>query len=116
MEEVLRKVGLWERREEVPDVLSGGEKQKLLVASLLAADVDIFLLDEPTTSLGEEDVANLMDLLLELNAQGKTFLMTTHDLEIIPYFPKIYSMVEGRLKEGCIWCSEATGETPYSIG
>ncbi len=112
VERALKMFGLWERRDDPPDVLSGGEKQKLLLATLMAADVDVFLLDEPTTSLGDEDVLTLLEHLRSLNALGKTLVVTTHNLFLVPFFKRIYSVVNGEIKEGCIWSSGTTGEAP----
>ncbi len=67
-----------------PHQLSIGEKKKVAVASVLAIDPDILILDEPTAGLDPQTVRHIIDILLEANKRGKTIITATHDLHIVP--------------------------------
>lgn len=78
----LSQVGLTGFDRRVPHHLSGGEKKRVAIAGILAMDPDILVLDEPTSSLDPAGAADTMELLDELNAQGKTVIISTHDVEL----------------------------------
>lgn len=80
----LELLGISELRDRVPHQLSGGEKKKVALASVLSARPEVWLLDEPTASLDPRSKDRLLDFLLELRAQGNTVITATHDLEIVP--------------------------------
>ena len=66
----------------MPNQLSGGEQQRVAIARALMGDADILLADEPTGNLDSRNAANIMAALKELNAQGKTIILITHDGEV----------------------------------
>jgi len=78
----LSQVGLTGFDRRVPHHLSGGEKKRVAIAGILAMDPDILVLDEPTSSLDPAGAADIMELLDELNARGKTVIISTHDVEL----------------------------------
>ncbi len=76
-------VGISELRDRSPHTLSGGEKKKVCIASVLAVNPDVILLDEPTAGLDPRSQLWLIEILQELRKAGKTILTATHDLDII---------------------------------
>ena len=80
-EEVLKKVGLWEKRNSMSRTLSGGMKRRLMIARALVHKPRILVLDEPTAGVDVQLRVGMWEYLRELNAQGVTVLLTTHYLE-----------------------------------
>ena len=81
VERALSKVGLLEKRYDNPTELSGGEKARLSLAGILAMDPEVLVLDETTAMLDPVGRMNIMDILLNLKAQGKTIISITHHTE-----------------------------------
>lgn len=82
IEEVLEKVGLESKLNSKVYTLSGGEQQRVALARLFLKKCDIILADEPTGSLDAKNAQIIMDILLSLNAEGKTVIIVTHDQKI----------------------------------
>jgi cobalt/nickel transport system ATP-binding protein len=82
-EEVMAMFGIAGLRDRSPHTLSGGEKKKVCLASVLAVNPDVLLLDEPTAGLDPRSQLWLIELLQELAKAGKTIITATHDLDII---------------------------------
>ncbi len=82
-EEAMALLGIGELRDRVPHRLSGGEKKKVALASVLSLRPDVWLLDEPTASLDPRSEGRLLDFLCELSAQGKTVVTATHQLDYV---------------------------------
>jgi len=80
-EEVLKKVGLWEKRTSMARTLSGGMKRRLMIARALVHKPKVLVLDEPTAGVDVQLRFGMWDYLRELNAKGVTILLTTHYLE-----------------------------------
>lgn len=95
--EQLTKVGLAERLDHLPNELSGGEKQRVAIARALAADPKLLLADEPTGALDSKTSYELMALIQEINNQGKTIVVITHEHDIAQMCKRIV-----RLKDGVI--------------
>lgn len=87
--EVLARVGLLEFQDKFPDMLSGGERQRLAIARALVHHPRLIIADEPTGNLDEENVRGIVDLLITLNQEGVTILLTTHN-------PSVKEMINGR--------------------
>jgi len=81
--EVLDMLGITKLEDRAPHTLSGGEKKKVCIASVLANNPDVLLLDEPTAGLDPRTQLWLVELLQELGRAGKTIITATHDLETV---------------------------------
>lgn len=83
VEECLRKVDMWGKRNKLVEHMSGGERQRVFVARSLAQEVDILLLDEAFSGVDVGSQEGLIDVLYSLRDEGKTVLMATHDLNTL---------------------------------
>ncbi len=81
--DVLERVGIDDRAEEFPPVLSGGEKQRVAVARAMVGQPKIVLADEPTGSLDQESAAHIFQLLRAVHQAGATVIIATHDQQMI---------------------------------
>ena len=80
-EEALKAVDLWDLRNRICQTLSGGEKRRAIIASVLSSDADVLMLDEPTSGLDAVARRGVWSALRELIGKGKTILLTTHMME-----------------------------------
>lgn len=85
--EVLEKVGMKNAANKMPHQLSGGEQQRIAVARALLNDAEVILADEPTGNLDPQTSVEVMQLLREINQNGKTIIMATHDYALLMKFP-----------------------------
>ncbi len=79
-EQVLRRVGLWDKARAYPDELSGGQQQRVAIARALVTDPVLMLLDEVTSALDPELVGEVLAMLRELRSDGMTMLVATHEM------------------------------------
>ncbi len=93
----LMKVGLGERADHHPNQLSGGQQQRVAIARALANDPSLILADEPTGNLDTQTSVEIMGLFQELNEQGITLIMVTHELDIARYTKRNIVMRDGRV-------------------
>ncbi|MFS0783448.1 ABC transporter ATP-binding protein [Bacillus sp. 1P06AnD] len=93
----LRRVGLEERVHFLPTKLSGGQKQRVAIARALVTEAEFILADEPTGALDTKTGAQIMDLLTELNEQGKTIILITHEQEIADYANRHLIIKDGKI-------------------
>lgn len=97
--EVLGMVGLSHKRKNMPDDLSGGEKQRVVIARALANEPRIMLADEPTGNLDPGASAEIMDLLKQINNRGMAVLMVTHDYDTVKKYPyRTLKLESGKIK------------------
>jgi ABC-2 type transport system ATP-binding protein len=80
-EKVLKRLGLWDKRDSQARTLSGGYKRRLMIAKALIHDPKLLILDEPTAGVDIELRREMWDFLKEINANGTTIILTTHYLE-----------------------------------
>ena len=96
-EDVLEQVGLGDRLSHLPKELSGGQQQRVAIARALVQDPAFVLADEPTGNLDKESGINILNILKELNNQGKTVIMITHNQEHANMFKKVIELVDGKI-------------------
>lgn len=98
--EVLGMVGLSHKRKSMPEDLSGGEQQRVVIARALANEPRIMLADEPTGNLDPGASAEIMELLKQINNRGMAVLMVTHDYDTVKQYPfKTLKLERGKIKE-----------------
>lgn len=99
--EMLEKVGLGERIHHKPNELSGGQKQRVAIARALVNNPAIILADEPTGNLDSVSEKEIMELFTELNSQGKTIIIVSHEPEVASYVRRILLFKDGEIiKDG----------------
>lgn len=98
--EMLIRVGLEDRMDHYPNQLSGGQCQRVAIARALVGAPSILLADEPTGALDQKTGRQVMDLFVELNREGRTIVMITHDLKIARNARRIVHIIDGELTEG----------------
>jgi len=96
--ELLNSVKLGHRLKHLPGELSGGERQRVAIARALANNPEVILADEPTGNLDSKTGTEIMEMLLNLNKQGKTIIMVTHDNELAKKARKIVRLRDGRIE------------------
>jgi len=100
VESALRATGLSDLRNRRPHTLSGGEKRKLAVASVLAMEPSLIVLDEPFSNLDYPGIQAVLSIIVELNKGGTTIIVVTHELEkLLAHSGRLLVMEQGRLVE-----------------
>lgn len=95
--DILRMVGMEQWANYAPGELSSGQQQKVSLARAMVTNPDILIADEPTGNLDFESGQELMKLLQNLNKEGKTIIMVTHDLEYLTFANRAIEMFNGRI-------------------
>jgi len=98
-EEALEKVELSARMKHLPKQLSGGERQRVAIARAIAKKPQLILADEPTGNLDSKQSINIGRLLANLNAEGQTIIMVTHDAEIAANAQRVIKMRDGQIAD-----------------
>ncbi len=88
-DDILKKLGLFEKKNTKAYKLSGGEQQRVALARLMIKKCSVILADEPTGSLDDANAKIVMDILKEMNESGKTVIMVTHNEKLCEYGSKI---------------------------
>ena len=95
---VLQKVGLAEKGRRLPNQLSGGEQERVAIARALVNNPPIILADEPTGNLDSTTGREIMELLGDLNSEGQTIIMVTHNPENARYAHRIIQLKDGQIQ------------------
>lgn len=95
--EALRKVGLSDRMEHLPNALSGGQKQRVAIARAIVNQPQIILADEPTGALDTKTSVSIMEQFVKLNKKGTTVVLVTHEPEIADYTNRMITVRDGEI-------------------
>ena len=110
IDEILKKVELFEKKNLYPKELSGGEQQRVAIARALSKNCDILFCDEPTGALDSENSKKILFLLEELARKDKrTIVIVTHNNDIIKIADRVYTMKNGKIID------EIKNENPLSV-
>jgi putative ABC transport system ATP-binding protein len=99
IEQCLEQVGLASRAKHLPQQLSGGQQQRVAIARALAGEPRFLLADEPTGNLDSLMARQVMELLEQINRDGATIIMVTHDSELARRAPRNIQVVDGQLAD-----------------
>ena len=95
--ELLKLVGMEHRMKHYPDELSGGEQQRVAIATAMANNPPLILADEPTGELDTETGMEIIELFKKLNDEGKTIIIATHDLRLKKYAHRTLEIRDGKI-------------------
>ncbi|HIS91524.1 MAG TPA: ABC transporter ATP-binding protein [Candidatus Alectryocaccomicrobium excrementavium] len=100
--EMLELVGLADKLDHYPNQLSGGQQQRVAIARAMVTQPNLLLADEPTGALDQRTGRQVMQLFREINAQGHTIVMITHDVNIAKNASRVVKILDGQLSEGSV--------------
>lgn len=96
-ENILEKLGIKDKMYKYPNELSGGQKQRVAIARAIINNPKLILADEPTGALDEETEKTIMEIFKNLNKQGKTIIIVTHDSKIANQCNRIIRLSDGKI-------------------
>ena len=97
---LLEKVGLGDKLHHFPNQMSGGQQQRVAIARAMANSPSILLADEPTGALDQNTGRQVMELFHDINSEGHTIIMITHDAKIASHASRIVRILDGNLEDG----------------
>ena len=108
---LLERLGISHLANSYPSELSGGELRRVLIARALINNPKIIIADEPTSDLDIDSTKNIMEIFVNLNKEGITFLIVSHDFDTLKYGNRIYTMNDGVLTKGNAFIVKALEKT-----
>ncbi|MDR0764358.1 MAG: ABC transporter ATP-binding protein [Synergistaceae bacterium] len=108
----LERVGLADRVKHRPNQLSGGQQQRVAIARALVGEAPIILADEPTGNLDTKTSLEVMNLLRDINAEGRTVILVTHEPDIAEYASRVIRFRDGRIESLGLRPNPPGGEPP----
>jgi putative ABC transport system ATP-binding protein len=100
--ELLDRVDIGDQADKLPAMLSGGQQQRAAIARALANDPPVLLADEPTGNLDSVNRASVLKLFAELNGEGRTVVMVTHEHDARAFATREVMMADGRITDGAV--------------
>jgi len=94
---ILKKLNLSEEENKIPNQLSGGQQQRVAIARALMNNPDLILADEPTGNLDTRSGQEVINILKDLNRQGKTIILITHEKELAKQTKRIVELIDGKI-------------------
>ncbi|MEI5637614.1 MULTISPECIES: ABC transporter ATP-binding protein [unclassified Pseudoalteromonas] len=116
IERCLEQVGLAGRAKHLPQQLSGGQQQRVAIARALAGEPRFLLADEPTGNLDSLMVRQVMELLEQINRDGATIVMVTHDPELARRTPRNIQIVDGQVADFTLYQGSPNSDKTAPIG
>ena len=104
-DDILSRVGLADYFKQYPTKISGGQQQRCAIARALVSGADLILADEPTGALDSKTGQEILDLLKEINSEGKTLIIVTHDEKIAAQAKRIIKLEDGCIVRCCSTCT-----------
>ncbi|NLW70594.1 MAG: amino acid ABC transporter ATP-binding protein [Eubacteriaceae bacterium] len=99
-EKLLRRIGLFDKKDVYPDTLSGGQQQRIAIVRALAMEPDVMLFDEPTSALDPEMIGEVLEVIREVALEGMTMVIVTHEMGFArEVASRVIFMDEGRIVE-----------------
>lgn len=99
IDEILNKMNIIDKKDKLPNQLSGGQNQRVAIARALVNNPQVILADEPTGALDKKTSQDIMNLFLELNKEGQTIIIITHDEKIAKQCKRVITIEDGMIKE-----------------
>ena len=97
--DIMERLQITELKRKFPRQISGGEQQRVAIARAYVSDKKYLLADEPTGALDEKNASEIMQIFKELNAEGKTIILVTHDNEVASCAKRIIRIKDGHIVE-----------------
>jgi putative ABC transport system ATP-binding protein len=99
--DILKEIGLWERKDHVPGELSGGQQQRVAIARAMVNHPDILFADEPCANLDTENSQTVLNLFAKINEEkGQTIVMVSHEEWHLKYFHRVIRLRDGKVVNG----------------
>lgn len=99
IDEILNKMNIIDKKDKLPNQLSGGQNQRVAIARALVNNPQVILADEPTGALDKKTSQDIMNLFLELNKERQTIIIITHDEKIAKQCKRVITIEDGMIKE-----------------